>query len=141
MIYFIGFLHKLQGSLDETAIISVIVRWVPGVMSSGERAHLLLEKYVIWCSKKPDGEQMPKWYIQRLFKKAYVPSYRLHDLRHSFNTNMLKAGVSQPVIMNLTKHKTNEMFLRYSHLDQKQGEGTMKKRNQLLAGQREFVDQ
>lgn len=87
--------------------------------------------------KKPDGDQVPKWYIQRLFKqacaKAGVGPYRLHDLRHTFNTNMLKAGVSQAVIMKLTGHKTNEMFLRYSHLDREQGEGAMKKLDQLLA--------
>ncbi|SLM30766.1 putative Integrase family protein [Desulfamplus magnetovallimortis] len=85
---------------------------------------------------KPDGSQVPKWYIQRLFKKACkkagVPDYRIHDLRHSFNTNMLKAGVSQTVIMKLTGHKTNEMFLRYSHLDKEQGEAAMGKLDQFL---------
>jgi len=79
---------------------------------------------------------VPKWYIQRLFKKACAKArvypYRLHDLRHTFNTNMLKAGVSQAVIMKLTGHKTNKMFLRYSHLDREQGEDAMKKLDQLL---------
>ena len=68
---------------------------------------------------KEDGSPVPKWYIQRLFKKAClkvkVYPYRLHDLRHTFNTNMTKAGVDQVVIMTLTGHKTNAMFLRYSH--------------------------
>jgi len=87
--------------------------------------------------RKPDGSQIPKWYIQRLFKnackKAGVQHYRLHDLRHTFNTNMLKAGVSQTVIMKLTGHKTNEMFLRYSHIDKEQGESAMKKLDKFLA--------
>ena len=86
---------------------------------------------------KQDGSPVPKWYIQRLFKKgclkAEVYPYRLHDLRHTFNTNMTKAGVDRVVIMKLTGHKTYEMFLRYSHLDKEQGEGAMEKLNGLLS--------
>jgi integrase len=65
--------------------------------------------------------------------KANVGPYRLHDLRHTFNTNMRKAGVDQVVIMKITGHKTNEMFLRYSHIDKEQGERAMEKLNGLLS--------
>jgi integrase len=86
---------------------------------------------------KSDGSPVPKWYIQRLFKKACLKAkvypYRLHDLRHTFNTNMTKAGVEQVVIMKLTGHKTYAMFSRYSHLDKEQGEGAMEKLNGLLS--------
>ena len=45
---------------------------------------------------KQDGSPVPKWYIQRLFKKACLKAkvypYRLHDLRHTFNTNMTESG-------------------------------------------------
>ena len=86
---------------------------------------------------KEDGSPVPKWYIQRLFKKAClkakVSPYRLHDLRHTFNTNMTKAGVDQVVVMKLTGHKTNAMFLRYSHIDKEQGEGAMEKLNGFLS--------
>jgi integrase len=86
---------------------------------------------------KDDGSPVPKWYIQRLFKnacsEAKVLPYRLHDLRHTFNTNMTKAGVDQVVVMKLTGHKTNAMFLRYSHIDKEQGEGAMEKLNGLLS--------
>lgn len=85
---------------------------------------------------KPDGSPVPKWYMERLFKKACkranVRPYRFHDLRHTFNTNMRKAGVDQVVIMKLTGHKTFEMFLRYSHLDREQGEDAMGKLNGFL---------
>ena len=85
---------------------------------------------------KPNGDPTPKWYMERLFKKACVETevgpYRFHDLRHTFNTNMLKAGVSQTVIMKLTGHKTNAMFLRYSHIDREQGEAAMTKLDGLL---------
>ena len=97
---------------------------------------------------KLDGKPVPKWYIRDLLidacKIAKVGPYRFHDLRHTFNTNMLKAGVNQTVIMKLTGHKTNAMFLRYSHLDREQGEGAMEKLNGLLSrknGEDPVVDQ
>ena len=87
---------------------------------------------------KDDGSPVPKWYIRDLLidacKSAKVRPYRLHDMRHTFNTNMRKAGVDQVVIMKLTGHKTNEMFLRYSHIDQEQSESAMDKLNGFLSG-------
>ena len=40
-----------------------------------------------------------------------------HDLRHTFNTNMRKAGISDTVIMAITGHSTREMFDRYNTID------------------------
>jgi len=96
---------------------------------------------------KPDGEPVPKWYIERLFKKACLKAcvgpYRFHDLRHTFNTNMNKAGVSKVVTMKLTGHKTLAMFLRYSHLDKEEGEEAMRKLNSFLLNRnkRDVIDQ
>ena len=59
------------------------------------------------------------------------------NLRHNFNTNMVKAGVNKAVIMKLTGHKTLSMFLRYSHLDKEQSESAMESLSALLAVKRE----
>jgi len=89
---------------------------------------------------KPDGQPVPKWYIERLFKKACVKTgvgpYRFHDLRHTFNTNMLKAGVNQKVIMKLTGHKTDAMFTRYTHLDAELGTDAMEKLAAFMEGKK-----
>ncbi len=86
---------------------------------------------------KPDGSPISKWSVQKFFKKACIKTgvgpYRLHDLRHTFNTNMTKAGVDQVTTMKLTGHKTNSMFIRYSHLDREQGENAMGKLNGFLS--------
>ena len=86
---------------------------------------------------KLDGNPISKWSVQKFFKKSCIKvsvgPYRLHDLRHTFNTNMTKAGVDQVVIMKLTGHKTNSMFIRYSHLDREQGEGAMGKLSGFLS--------
>ena len=44
--------------------------------------------------------------------------FTFHDLRHTFNTNMRKAGVDESVIMAITGHSTREMFDRYNTVDQ-----------------------
>ncbi|MGD8509834.1 MAG: site-specific integrase [Syntrophobacterales bacterium] len=84
-----------------------------------------------------DGSPISKWYLKRQFRKACetakVGPYRFHDLRHTFNTNMVKAGVPEPVVMKLTGHKTLAMFLRYSHLDREQAEAAMTKLDGLLS--------
>ena len=90
---------------------------------------------------RSDGLPISKEYMARLFKKACseakTPLYRFHDLRHTFNTNMVKAGVQKSVIMRLTGHKTLAMFLRYSHLDQEQSESAMESLGELLSQNRQ----
>lgn len=48
------------------------------------------------------------------FKKG---GFVLHDARHTFNTNMRRAGVDRSVIMKITGHSTPEMFERYNTVD------------------------
>ena len=42
----------------------------------------------------------------------------IHDLRHTFNTNMRKAGGPESVIMEITGHSSREMFDRYNTVDE-----------------------
>jgi integrase len=44
--------------------------------------------------------------------------FTFHDLRHTFNTYMRKAGVREGVIMKITGHATREMFDRYDTKDE-----------------------
>jgi integrase len=63
--------------------------------------------------------------LKRACKKAKIKYGRFvkggfifHDLRHTFNTNMRKAGVAESVIMRVTGHSTREMFDRYNTIDE-----------------------
>jgi len=60
----------------------------------------------------------------RFIKGGFI----FHDLRHTFNTNMRKAGVPESVIMEITGHSTREMFDRYNTVD---ADDTRKAINQL----------
>jgi integrase len=50
-----------------------------------------------------------------LCSRARVENARFHDLRHTFTTRMLEAGVDIRTIMAVTGHKDVAMFARYSH--------------------------
>ena len=74
------------------------------------------------------GQQI-KRYIRDGLKKACKDAgiaygrfvdggFIFHDLRHTFNTNMRKAGVPESVIMEITGHSTREMFDRYNTVDE-----------------------
>lgn len=110
------------------------IRQLKDVFVRAEREKKPKQKLVF---TKTDGKAICKWTIQKQIKKICLNSgigpYRLHDLRHTFNTNMLKAGVNQVIIMKLTGHKTNKMFTRYSHIDKEQGEAAMGKLDAFLA--------
>jgi integrase len=52
------------------------------------------------------------------YGRSIKGGFVFHDLRHTFNTNMRKAGVSESVIMKITGHSTREMFDRYNTVDE-----------------------
>ena len=62
--------------------------------------------------------------LKRACKDARIPYGRLvkdgfvlHDLRHTFNTYMRKAGVPESVIMEITVHSTRKMLDRSNTVD------------------------
>ncbi len=66
--------------------------------------------------------------LKAAFEKAHIPyghntpgGFVFHDLRHTFNTNMRKAGVDHSVIMKITGHSTEAMFHRYNTVDLEDG--------------------
>ena len=55
---------------------------------------------------------------QILYGRFVKDGFVFHDLRHTFNTNMRKAGIAESVIMEITGHSTREMFDRYNTIDE-----------------------
>ncbi len=69
-------------------------------------------------------------------QQAGITDFRFHDLRHTFNTNMRKAGVPQAVIMKMTGHKTAAMFHRYNTVDIDDGREAFRKLEEYLQRER-----
>jgi integrase len=81
-------------------------------------------------------------------EKAKIPYGRFqkdgfvtHDLRHTFNTNMRKAGVQESVIMEITGHSTREMFDRYNTIDADDAKEAIRKLEGFLQSEKSNVDQ
>jgi integrase len=74
----------------------------------------------------------------RFIKDGFV----FHDLRHTFNTYMRKAGVPESVIMAVTGHSTREMFDRYNTVDAEDARQAIKRfRSYLVKSVDQNVDQ
>ena len=53
---------------------------------------------------------------QNILKAAGITGLRIHDLRHSFASELVSSGASLPLIGSLLGHWSTQTTSRYSHL-------------------------
>lgn len=75
------------------------------------------------------------------YGRSVKGGFVFHDLRHTFNTNMRKAGVAESVIMAITGHSTRAMFDRYNTIDLDDTQQAVDRLEVFLANVDQSVDQ
>lgn len=60
----------------------------------------------------------PRHWWDSVIEKAGIPDFHWHDLRHTFASRCIMAGVDLRTLQQLLGHKTLQMVVRYSHLSQ-----------------------
>lgn len=75
-----------------------------------------LKSLYVFC--KPDGQprRSIRTSFEKALKKAGIEDFHFHDLRHTFASHLVMAGVDIKTVQELLGHKDIQMTLRYSHL-------------------------
>ena len=89
--------------------------------------------YVFTLNGRAIGRDITKS-LKKACARAGIPHGRytkngitFHDLRHTFNTNMRKAGVPESVIMEISGRSTRAMFDRHNTVDTEDRREAVKK--------------
>jgi integrase len=87
--------------------------WLDMAYSARDRECLFI---VAW---KGRGIREVKTAWQKARERAGVPGLLIHDLRRTACRNMIRAGVSEKRAMEISGHKTNNIFKRYDITDER----------------------
>lgn len=74
------------------------------------------ERVFIGESGKP--LKKPRHWWEKVPKEAGIEDFRWHDIRHTFASRLVMAGVDLRTVAQLPGHKTLQMVMRYAHLSQ-----------------------
>ena len=66
-------------------------------------------------------------------RKAEIKDFTFHDLRHTFASRLVMAGVDLPTVKELLGHRDISMTMRYTHLSSNHKQTAVGKLEQFTA--------
>jgi len=88
--------------------------------------------------RKADGSRYQWSALRKTFeaalKRAKIEDFRFHDLRLTFASNLVMAGVDLLTVTDLLGHQTISMTVRYSHLAASHKRGAVLALEKALSG-------
>jgi site-specific recombinase XerD len=70
----------------------------------------------VFCSSRGTPYRSFRGTFEQALRQAGIVDFTFHDLRHTFASRLVMAGVDLPTVQALMGHKTIAMTLRYTHL-------------------------
>jgi integrase len=74
------------------------------------------EDSLVFYSRKGTPYRSFRSAFELAVRKAGLDNFTFHDLRHTFASRLVMAGVDLPTVKELMGHKDITMTLRYTHL-------------------------
>jgi integrase len=79
--------------------------------------------------------------FERAVRKAAIDDFTFHNLRYTFASRLVMAGVDLPTVKELMGHKNISMTLRYTHLSRDHKQRAVRTLEQFGAKSHQFSQQ
>jgi integrase len=87
----------------------------------------------VFCSRQGNPYRSFRTAFERAVRLAGLADFTFHDLRHTFASRLVMAGVDLPTVKELLGHKDISMTMRYAHLSNTHKEAAVKKLEKVPA--------
>jgi integrase len=87
----------------------------------------------VFCSREGTPYRSFRSAFERAVRKAEIKDFAFHDLRHTFASRLVMAGVDLPTVKELLGHRDISMTMRYTHLSSRHKQMAVGKLEQFAA--------